>query len=161
MERKLGRRHIFKKVGFVCAGSAVALMSGAKNANASENGYPILGLWLVKVAASGATYSYFYSFAQGNYTATGDVDEKYLNMKFSPTMGAYIPIGPQSVRYREKGWTYDLAGKKIGTFNGVGTFTLDNSGKALSGPGVFSLYDLRGNVIFTEHYHAKGKKIVV
>lgn len=76
-------------------------------------------------------------------------------------MGAYVPVGDRTVRYREKGWTYDLAGKNNGTFDGTGTFTLDRHGLTLRGPGVYVLYDLKGAAIFTEKYAAKGEKIAV
>jgi hypothetical protein len=44
--------------------------------------------------------------------ATGDVDEGFQGLKFSPTMGAYVPQEDRSFSYKEKGWVYNQARKQ-------------------------------------------------
>jgi FRG domain len=102
------------------ANSAVLKADDAKDVG-GRGGAP-LGVWLVKVISityPGAEYSYFYSFAHGGYTATGNIDENFEGQKYSPTMGVYVCTGNMSVRYREKGWIFDLNGNNIGTSDAV------------------------------------------
>jgi len=161
MDPLLSRRDALGKVSSATVAGTLALVSGETPSQADVGDAEILGLWLVTATAPGGSYNYFYSFARGGYTATGDIDEKFQDMKFSPTMGAYLAAGDRTVRYREQGWTYDLKGNKIGTFSSVGSFTLDASAKALNGPGTFTLYDSKGNLTYSEKFTAKGKKIAV
>jgi hypothetical protein len=168
MEQHHSRRDILKKAGLLTTVGVATLANGTTNVLAQDSGadspHPILGVWLVKVIAPGATYNYFYSFARGGYTATGDIDEQnFAGFKFGPTMGEYVSIGERSVRYREKGWAYDFTtGNPAGSFDSKGTFTLDRKGEKLSGPGVYNLYDPSGNLIFgPQDYVVAGQKVLV
>jgi hypothetical protein len=171
MEPKLGRRDMLKTAGVVGAAGALAILSGteagAANVQADDGtDDALLGVWLVKVSSvtyPGAVYNYFYSFARGGYVATGDVDEDNgAGQKASPTMGVYVRAGRRTVRYREKGWIYDLSGKNTGTSDAVGTFALDKSGRKISGPGVYTQYDLNGNLSYgPEQLDVTGTKVVV
>jgi hypothetical protein len=168
-KRKFGRREILKKAGLLGAAGTLAVANSAAlkadyTQDVGDRGHAPLGVWLVKVISityPGAEYSYFYSFARGGYTATGNIDENFEGQKYSPTMGVYDRTGNESVRYREKGWIFDLEGNNIGISDAVGTFPLDSSCARISGPGVYTQYDLSGNVIFTEEYTVEGTKVAV
>src|ERR1700674_251764 len=172
MEQKLGRRDMLKTAGVLGAASALAILNGAEAVQAADTqtndgtADALLGVWLVKVFSDtypGQVYNYFYSFARGGYVATGDVDEDNgAGQKASPTMGVYVRAGRRTVRYREKGWIYDLSGKNTGTSDAAGTFTLDQSGKTITGPGVYNQYDLQGNLSYgPEQLHVTGTKVAV
>jgi len=172
MEQKLGRRDMLKTAGVLGAASALAILNGAEAVQAADTQTndgtddALLGVWLVKVFSDtypGQVYNYFYSFARGGYVATGDVDEDNgAGQKASPTMGVYVRAGRRTVRYREKGWIYDLSGKNTGTSDAAGTFTLDQSGKTITGPGVYNQYDLQGNLSYgPEQLHVTGTKVAV
>jgi hypothetical protein len=168
-KRKFGRRELLKKAGLLGAAGTLAVSTSAAlkaddAQDVGERGHAPLGVWLVKVISityPGAEYDYFYSFARGGYTATGNIDENFQGQKYSPTMGVYVCTGKESVRYREKGWVFDLDGNNIATSDALGTFTLDPRGTQISGPGVYTQYDLNGNVIFTEEYKVEGTKVAV
>lgn len=161
MRRSLRRREILAKVGLAGAAFTAGLMSRPVPAQASDAD-AILGLWSVRVSGSNsAKYNYMYAFARGAYTANGDIDQNYQGTKFSPTVGAYVLDGNRTVRYREQGWTYTLAGSITGTFESIGTFTLDVAGNSLSGPGVFRMRDANGKIVYRERFTANGKRLTV
>lgn len=158
MADRIDRRTL---LGAGSAAVALSVLAPDTRLNAATDESPIRGLWSVEVTASGAQYRYIYSFGDGAYTATGDIDERFEDMKFSPTMGAYEQVSTGKVKYRERGWTYDLAGKVTGTFESVGTFEIDKSGPTLHGPGTYTLSDLFGKITYRETFEAKGSKIDV
>ena len=45
-------------------------------------------------------YHYKYAISDGSWVATGDVDEGFQGLKFSPTMGAYLPQEDRSFSYK-------------------------------------------------------------
>jgi hypothetical protein len=141
------------------AGAAIAVGLFEKEPVQAEAVDDLQGLWSMSVTASGATYHYFYAIGHGSYTGTGDIDGRYMNMRFGPTVGAYVAAGPRRIRYRERGWTYDLSGKNIGSFSSEGTMEIDSTGQTLAGPGVYKMCDLKGAVTFSEQFVAKARKI--
>ena len=156
MTDRIDRRNLLRAGGAAVASS---VLSPSTRVNAATDVSPIRGLWSVEVTASDAKYRYIYSFADGAYTATGDIDERFEDMKFSPTMGAFEQVAQGKLKYRERGWTYDLSGKATGTFESVGTFTLDKSGADFHGPGTYTISDLFGKITYRETFEAKGSKI--
>ena len=52
-------------------------------------------------------------------------------------------------------------GNVTGTFESVGTFSLDKSGTTFQGPGVYTICDLGGKTRYRKTFDAKGSKIDV
>lgn len=82
--------------------------------------------------------------------AYSNIDEGFLQFKYSPSIGAYVRVADGSFRYTEKGWVFDRRGDNVGTFRSVGTFKLSATQTAFSGPGTFTQFDLRGKPILVE-----------
>lgn len=166
-----GRRDVLKKVGLLGAASALALMSAPQPATAkdgsdgSDGSNPLVGVWTItfnSVTYPGNQYIYIYSMGNGNYVASGNIDAGFFGETFSPTMGAYVHTGGNTVRYHEKGWVYNQSGGAvIGTFEATGTFTVSPNGKTIAGPGTYTQYDLNGNVMYgPEQLQGSGTKLV-
>lgn len=151
-----------KKMGLMGAAGALALMKGTTVANAAKTeDDPLVGLWEMTVVGSAGTYRYIYSISRGAWVATGNVDEGFLEFKYSPSMGAYVRAADGSFRYTEKGWVFDRRGNNVGTFRSMGTFRLNASQKAFSGPGTFTQFDSRGKSILVEPFTATATKLAV
>jgi hypothetical protein len=151
-----------KKVGLLGSAGAFALVGGAEVASAaSEDVDLLIGLWEMTVVGESGTYRYIYSISRGTWVATGNVDEGFQQFKYSPSLGAYARVTDGSYRYSERGWTFDLGGKNVGTFRSVGTFKVDPTNKRFSGPGTFTQLDLLGKPLFVEHFKATATKVDV
>jgi len=129
----------------------------ATNAVATADN-PLIGIWEMTVQGS-TTYLYKYAITDGAWVANGNIDQAFLNYRFSPTTGAYVRNADGTYSYRERGWTYTRGGVCNGSFESTGTFTLAASGDQFSGPGVFKLFDLTGNTILTESFTAVATKV--
>jgi hypothetical protein len=57
------------------------------------------GMWEMVVTGFNL-YHYKYAISDGSWVATGDVDEGFQGLKFSPTMGAYLPQEDRSFSYK-------------------------------------------------------------
>lgn len=127
-------------------------------ANDSDGTEPFVGMWDVTVNGF-ATYYYTYSISHGSFVATGNIDNNWdgLGSSFGPTTGSYVRVGRRSYRIREKAWSFDPQGNAAGHSVFVGTYTV--VGDSLSGHGTYTLYDLSGNVIFTEPLTVTGTKL--
>jgi hypothetical protein len=152
------RRDILKRAALLGAAGALTTIDRVSAAPAKT--HDLTGIWEMSVKGS-AVYRYKYAISPETWVATGDIDQKFLEYKFSPTVGAYARKADGSYRYRETGWTYTLEGVCNGTFESVGTFVVDSSGKSFSGPGTFKMLDLDGKVNFTEDITAKATKLVI
>src|SRR2546421_9840 len=80
------RRNILKHAAVLGAASALTTVDRAGAAPAKPHG--LTGLWEMVVTGS-AVYRYKYAIAADTWIGNGDVDQKFLEFKFSPTMGAY------------------------------------------------------------------------
>jgi hypothetical protein len=118
----------------------------------------LVGIWDMTVTGS-AVYKYKYSISVGTWVASGDIDQGFLNFHFGPTHGAYAKNADGSYRYREIGWTYSRGGVRTGSFESIGTFTVDGSGNQITGPGVFRLIDLKGNVVISENFTVVANRL--
>ena len=122
--------------------------------------HDLAGLWEMVVTGS-AVYRYKYAISAETWIANGEIDQKFQEFKFSPTIGAYARNADGSYRYRETGWTYTLDGVCNGTFESTGTFVVDAAGKTFSGPGTFKMLDLSGKATFTEPFTVKATRLAV
>jgi hypothetical protein len=152
------RRDILKRAAVLGAAGALTSLDRASAAPAKT--HDLTGMWEMVVTGS-AVYKYKYAISAGTWIANGDIDQKFLTFKFSPTTGAYARNADGSYRYRETGWTYTLEGVCNGTFETAGTFVVDRSGKAFSGPGTIKMLDLSGKVVFNEDFTVQATKLAV
>ncbi len=120
----------------------------------------IVGLWEAVVKGD-AVYEYIYAISRGSYVATGSIDERFQDFKYSPTMGAYIRAADGSFKYRERGYVFDLKGDNVGAVTSTGTLRLDETGAALHGPGTFTQYDLHAKPVFTEKFSMTATRLKV
>jgi len=120
----------------------------------------LVGMWEMTVRG-GVTYHYKYAISVGTWVTVGDIDGNFFGYRYSPTVGAYVKNTDGSYSYRERGWTYTQGGVCNGTFESVGTLVLDASGNTLSGPGVFTQFNLAGRPILTEDFTAVATRVGV
>lgn len=128
---------------------------------AADEETALIGLWEAIVKGQGATYRYLYSFSRGSYVATGNIDENFMGLRYSPTMGAYTSEGDGAYKYREHGYAFDLKGRNVGTFASTGTFRLDANLRAFRGPGTFTQYDLKLKPVEVEPFTLAAARIDV
>jgi hypothetical protein len=140
------------------AGPALAEGDASLARAAGESRNSLVGMWEMTVTGT-AVYLYKYAIGEGTWVAVGNIDQGFLDWRFSATMGAYTRIAQRSYSYRERGWTYSKAGEHNGSFESVGTFVLDESGTTFSGPGVFRMFDTAGTVIWEENLTVVATKV--
>lgn len=131
--------------------------AGAKSSGSDAE--PLVGLWEGVVQAGKVTYRYIWSIANGAYVVTGNVDENYMGLRYSPSMGTYARSADRSYRYRERGYVFDLKGRNVGSFTSVGTFKLSSDGTTLTGPGTFTQFDLKSKEVARESYSITAKRV--
>jgi hypothetical protein len=148
-----------KTLGIAAVATPVALARAATKADAADDADALTGLWKVTVTAPGATYHYVYAISRGSYVATSDADENYMDSKYSPTMGAYVPTGNGSYRFRGAGYIFDLKGKNRGSFKSVGTFRLNADRNRFQGTGLFTEYDLKSKPTSTERLTVTAERL--
>jgi hypothetical protein len=150
------------KLGLVSIAGAWAFLRGAKVADAAQSDEDALvGLWDMTITAGGVKYHYVYSISRGAWVGTGDTDEGYQGTKLSPTMGAYVRAADGSYRYAEQGWVFDLKGNNVGSFRSAGTFKLNATQTAFTGPGTVTQFDLHRKTVATDHFAVTATKVAV
>jgi hypothetical protein len=150
----------FKRLG-VLSLSAPLVAQAAVRADAQDDADALIGLWEAVVTVQGGSFRYIYSMSRGAYVATGNIDENFMNFKYSPTMGSYTRHSDGSYKYREHGYVFDIHGKNVGTFRSIGTFTVDGSGDKFHGPGTFTQLDLHSKVVASEKFTLTAKRLPV
>ena len=146
----------------LAGGIALPGRSGAYalTTNDEDRRDPIVGMWDVTVSGF-ATYYYTYSISRGAFVATGNIDHNWdgQGSSFGPTTGSYERTARRTYRIHEKAWSFDPAGNPAGHSVFVGTYTVDDTGRSLTGDGTWTLYDLSGTAIIEESLTITGTKV--
>src|ERR1700722_11217458 len=142
-------KHLHGKLGAVVVLAALAASATAQEPAKSHKGQdPIVGTWLVTVAAEEGTPSFtvFETYsASGAVTA---IDNQAPSSQETTSVGWWRKVGPR--KYYETQWQmiYNPDGSFFGTWIGEIEDDLDASGtKTPSGPFTYTIVDAYGNVI--------------
>lgn len=148
-----------KKLGLAAIVAPLIAQQPAR-AQAAGDADQLEGLW-EGVVIGDQPYHYIWSISRGAYVATGDVDENFMNFKFSPTMGTSIRNGDGTYKFRERGYVFDVRGKNVGTFTSTGSLRISADGSHFSGQGAFTQYDLRSKQVAKEPFTIRATRVSV
>lgn len=106
----------------------------------------LIGLWHVTYTTSDGAF-FYEAFDHWH----GDGTE-FENANFNPIegdvcLGVWKPTGLRTAQVNHFGWSYDIGGNSIGTFNLRENVTLGEGGMTYTGTFTYTVFDTAGNIV--------------